>query len=62
VAYAHAALDRVEVFAAALTRDLARCAALERESMAERRKGSATGNIATEASLPRRSMNEGVSR
>ena len=29
---------------------------------AERRKGSATGNIVTEASLPRRSMNEGVSR
>jgi hypothetical protein len=28
----------------------------------ERQKGSATGNIVTEASLPRRSMNEGVSR
>jgi hypothetical protein len=28
----------------------------------ERRKGSATGNIVTEASLPRRWMNEGVSR
>ena len=28
----------------------------------ERRRGSATGNIVTEASLPRRSMNEGVSR
>jgi hypothetical protein len=29
-----ASLDRAESFAAALTRDLARCAALERESMA----------------------------
>jgi hypothetical protein len=28
----------------------------------ERRKGSATGNIVTAASLRRRSMNEGVSR
>jgi hypothetical protein len=34
VAYAHATLDRAEAFAAALTRDLARCVALERESMA----------------------------
>ena len=34
VAYAHATLDRAEAFAAALTRSLARCAALERESMA----------------------------
>jgi hypothetical protein len=34
VACASATLDRAEAFAAALTRDLARCAALERESMA----------------------------
>ena len=34
VAYAHATLDRAEAFAAALTRDLARCAGLERETMA----------------------------
>jgi hypothetical protein len=34
VAYSRAAFDRAEAFAAALTRDLARCAALERESMA----------------------------
>ena len=34
VAYAHATLDRAEAFAAALTRDLARCAALERETAA----------------------------
>jgi hypothetical protein len=34
VAYAHATLDRAEDFAVALTRDLARWAALERESMA----------------------------
>jgi hypothetical protein len=32
-AYARAALDRAESFAAALTRDLARCAACERETM-----------------------------
>ena len=29
---------------------------------AARRRGSATGNIVTEASRPMRSMNEGVSR
>ncbi|PZR93930.1 MAG: hypothetical protein DLM68_00365 [Hyphomicrobiales bacterium] len=34
VASTRAALDRAEAFAAALTRDLARCAALERETMA----------------------------
>jgi hypothetical protein len=34
VAFACASLQRAEAFAAALTRDLARCAALERESMA----------------------------
>ena len=34
VAYAHATLERAEAFAAALGRDLDRCAALERESMA----------------------------
>ncbi len=34
VACAHAILDRAEAFAAALTRDLDRCAALEREFMA----------------------------
>lgn len=34
VACSRAAFDRAEAFAAALTRDLARCAALERESMA----------------------------
>jgi hypothetical protein len=34
VAYACAAFDRAEAFAAALSRDLARCSALERESMA----------------------------
>jgi hypothetical protein len=33
-AFVRASLDRAESFAAALTRDLARCAALERESMA----------------------------
>jgi hypothetical protein len=34
VAYACATLDRAEAFAAALARDLDRCAALERETMA----------------------------
>jgi hypothetical protein len=34
VACACATLERAEAFAAALTRDLARCAALERETMA----------------------------
>ncbi len=34
VAYACATFERAEAFAAALTRDLDRCAALERESMA----------------------------
>ncbi len=34
VARARAALDRADTFAAALTRDLARCATLERETMA----------------------------
>jgi hypothetical protein len=34
VACACASLERVEAFAAALARDLDRCAALERESMA----------------------------
>ena len=33
VAYACATFERAEAFVAALTRDLARCAALERESM-----------------------------
>jgi hypothetical protein len=33
VAFACASLQRAEAFAAALTRDLARCAALERETM-----------------------------
>ena len=33
-AFVRASFDRAESFAAALTRDLARCAALERESMA----------------------------
>jgi hypothetical protein len=34
VAYACATFERAEAFVAALTRDLARCAALERETMA----------------------------
>jgi hypothetical protein len=34
VAYARAAIERAEAFAAALARDLDRCAALERETLA----------------------------
>jgi hypothetical protein len=47
-AFVRASLDRAESFAAALTRDLARCAALERESMAiiEELTALAAGGIA----------------
>jgi hypothetical protein len=53
-ATACAIFARAESFAAALTRDLARCAALERESMAiiAELTAFASGDLSSEASCP----------